>query len=101
VPNATPQRFCGACGRRLAGRAPFDADPRAVTPVHLAEKIRTGRGRSEGERKQVTVLFADVKESMDLAAALDPDDWRRIMNRFFSILCDGVHRFEGTVDKAR
>src|SRR5215467_320034 len=52
-----------------------------------------------GERKQVTVLFADVQGSMDLAEGQDPEQWRRIMQRFFSILADGVHRFEGTVDK--
>jgi adenylate cyclase len=53
----------------------------------------------EGERKQVTVLFADVKSSMDLAEGLDPEEWARIMERFFTILADGVRRFDGTVDK--
>ncbi len=53
----------------------------------------------DGERKQVTVLFADVIGSMDLAERTDPELWRSIMDRFFTILCDGVHRFEGTVDK--
>ena len=53
----------------------------------------------DGERKQVTVLFADVKGSMDMAEQHDPEEWRQIMQRFFSILSDGVHRFEGTVDK--
>jgi class 3 adenylate cyclase/tetratricopeptide (TPR) repeat protein len=53
----------------------------------------------EGERKQVTVLFADVKGSMDMAEQQDPEQWRGIMQRFFSILADGVHRFDGTVDK--
>src|SRR6187551_1650730 len=53
----------------------------------------------DGERKQVTVLFADVKGSMDLAEGQDPEQWQRIMRRFFSILADGVHRYEGTVDK--
>jgi len=53
----------------------------------------------EGERKQVTVLFADVKGSMDMAERQDPEQWRQIMQRFFSILADSVHRFEGTVDK--
>jgi class 3 adenylate cyclase/tetratricopeptide (TPR) repeat protein len=65
----------------------------------LAEKIRAGRTALEGERKQVTVLFADVIGSMELAEQSDPEEWQRIMDRFFSILCDGVHRFEGTVDK--
>ena len=53
----------------------------------------------DGERKQVTVLFADVQGSMDMAEQQDPEQWRRIMQRFFSILADGVHRFDGTVDK--
>jgi class 3 adenylate cyclase/tetratricopeptide (TPR) repeat protein len=57
------------------------------------------RIESDGERKQVTVLFADVKGSMDLAEQRDPEEWRRIMQGFFSILADEVHRFEGTVDK--
>ncbi|HWA55480.1 MAG TPA: adenylate/guanylate cyclase domain-containing protein, partial [Solirubrobacterales bacterium] len=52
-----------------------------------------------GERKQVTVLFADVQGSMDLAEQQDPEQWHAIMQRFFSILADAVHRFEGTVDK--
>jgi class 3 adenylate cyclase/tetratricopeptide (TPR) repeat protein len=54
---------------------------------------------ADGERKQVTVLFADVKGSMDLAEQQDPEQWRSIMQRFFSILADEVRRFEGTVDK--
>jgi class 3 adenylate cyclase/tetratricopeptide (TPR) repeat protein len=57
------------------------------------------RIEAEGERKQVTVLFADVKGSMDLAEQQDPEQWRGIMQGFFTILADEVHRFEGTVDK--
>jgi len=53
----------------------------------------------DGERKQVTVLFADVSGSMDLAEQQDPEEWRKIMQRFFSLLADAVTRFEGTVDK--
>jgi class 3 adenylate cyclase/tetratricopeptide (TPR) repeat protein len=55
--------------------------------------------RDEAERKQVTVLFADVSGSMDLAEGQDPEEWRKIMQRFFSILADAVTKFEGTVDK--
>jgi class 3 adenylate cyclase/tetratricopeptide (TPR) repeat protein len=55
--------------------------------------------RDDAERKQVTVLFADVNGSMDLAEQQDPEEWRKIMQRFFSILADSVTRFEGTVDK--
>src|SRR5207245_9406370 len=76
-----------------------NATPLAYTPKHLAEKILNSRAALEGERKQVTVLFADVKGSMDLAEQVDPEEWHRIMERFFAILADGVHRFEGTVNQ--
>jgi class 3 adenylate cyclase/tetratricopeptide (TPR) repeat protein len=55
--------------------------------------------KDDGERKQVTVLFADVSGSMDLAEGQDPEEWRKIMQRFFAILAESVERFEGTVDK--
>jgi class 3 adenylate cyclase/tetratricopeptide (TPR) repeat protein len=74
-------------------------DPRSYTPKHLAERILTSRSALEGERKQVTVLFADVKGSMDLAEQLDPEEWHKIMDRFFGILSEGVHCFEGTVNQ--
>ncbi len=118
--NPSAYKFCSACGfvlnaspsvtgagagtsavdgGPLAAAAPGERDPRADTPEHLAEKIREARADLDGERKQVTVLFADVIGSMDLAERTDPELWRNIMDRFFTILCDGVHRFEGTVDK--
>ena len=53
----------------------------------------------EGERKQVTVLFADVKGSMELAEEIDPEQWHAVLERFFQILTEGVHRFEGTVNQ--
>jgi class 3 adenylate cyclase/tetratricopeptide (TPR) repeat protein len=62
--------------------------------VTSAERIE-----ADGERKQVTVLFADVEDSMDMAEQHDPEEWRGIMQGFFSILADEVRRFEGTVDK--
>jgi class 3 adenylate cyclase/tetratricopeptide (TPR) repeat protein len=107
---------CAACGAELPGRAKFclecgksigtgslgaAPDPRSYTPEHLAQKILTSRSALEGERKQVTVLFADVKGSMDLSESIDPEEWHRIMDRFFRILADGVHRFEGTVNDYR
>ena len=55
--------------------------------------------KDDAERKQVTVLFADVSGSMDLAEQEDPEEWREIMQRFFSLLAESVTRFEGTVDK--
>jgi class 3 adenylate cyclase/tetratricopeptide (TPR) repeat protein len=93
-------RFCLSCGRPRTetGNVPRP-DPRAYTPKHLADKILTSRAALEGERKQVTVLFADVKGSMELAEQVDPEEWHKILDRFFQILTDGVHRFEGTVNQ--
>jgi class 3 adenylate cyclase/tetratricopeptide (TPR) repeat protein len=84
--NPAGQSFCNSCGARLD--TPVEAPATAEPAVEL-----------EGERKQVTVLFADVQGSMDLSEQVDPDEWRQIMQRFFSLLSDGVRRFEGTVDK--
>src|SRR6185503_9240250 len=97
--NRPGAKFCRKC-RAALGAAPAAApDPRAYTPKHLADKILTSRSALEGERKQVTVLFADVKGSMDLASQVDPEEWHRILDRFFQILAEGVHRFEGTVNQ--
>jgi class 3 adenylate cyclase len=79
--------------------APSERAPLAYTPKHLADKILRSKSALEGERKQVTVLFADVKGSMELAGQLDPEQWHAILDRFFQILSEGVHRFEGTVNQ--
>jgi class 3 adenylate cyclase len=92
------QKFCDRCGATLATTVP-ERDPRAYTPKHLADKILQSRSALEGERKQVTVLFADVKSSMELAESIDPEEWHRILDGFFQVLADGVHRFEGTVNQ--
>jgi class 3 adenylate cyclase/tetratricopeptide (TPR) repeat protein len=92
-------RFCDACGHPVADRH-GTRDRRTDTPPrHLAEKILASRRALEGERKQVTVLFADVKGSMELAEQVDPEAWHRVLDRFFTILADGVHRFEGTINQ--
>src|SRR5499426_3648467 len=101
--NRSTAKFCDQCGAELHGstrgsQAPAPARlPQA--PKHLGEKILGSRAALEGERKQVTVLFADVKGSMELAEQLDPEEWHKILDRFFGILTDGVHRFEGTVNQ--
>jgi class 3 adenylate cyclase len=97
--NPPDHRFCGACGAELGPATPPTPDAQRHPPSHLAEKIRQSKPIVEGERKQVTVLFADVKGSMELAEQLDPEAWSGIMLRFFRILADGVERFEGFVDK--
>jgi class 3 adenylate cyclase len=99
--NPPGQRFCDACGHHIAQRAPTPAvrDPRAYTPRHLAERILTTRSALEGERKQVTVLFTDMVGSMQLAERVDTEEWHRILDRFFQILAEGIHRFEGTINQ--
>ena len=93
-------KFCVGCGRPVgAAAAAASPAPSAYTPRHLAEKILRQRAAIEGERKQVTVLFADVRESMSLAETVDPETWHRIMNEFFELLSAGVHRFEGSVNQ--
>jgi class 3 adenylate cyclase len=101
--NQPAERFCGECGKPLAAapKEPTPRDPRVYTPKHLVEKILTSRSALEGERKQVTILFAYVRGSTELASELDPEEWHRIMDRFFQILAEGVHRFEGTVNEYR
>ena len=98
--NPAGQKFCDACGATLAERVGAPTrDPRAYTPRHLIEKILASRGALGGERKQVTVLFADVVDSMRLADVLGAEDWHRLLDRIFEILTRAVHRFEGTINQ--
>jgi class 3 adenylate cyclase/tetratricopeptide (TPR) repeat protein len=75
-------------------RAPF-----SYTPPYLTEKILTSRPALEGERKQVTVLFADVKGSMELLADRDPEEARTILDPILEYMMEAVHRYEGTVNQ--
>jgi class 3 adenylate cyclase/tetratricopeptide (TPR) repeat protein len=73
--------------------------PLAYTPAHLAEKIVTARPTLEGERKQVTVLFADLKDSTELIRGLDPEAAQQLLDPAIHIMMEAVHRFEGTVNQ--
>ncbi len=74
--------------------------PRAYTPPYLAEKILTSRRMLEGERKQVTVLFADLKGSLELILAdRDPEEARQLMDPVLECMMAAVHRYEGTVNQ--
>jgi adenylate cyclase len=92
--------FCPSCGR-AAPAAPIlrDRPPRAYTPRHLADRILTSRSALEGERKDVTVLFVDVQGSMEIAERVEAEEWHAVLDRFFAILAEGVHRFEGTINQ--
>src|SRR2546425_3321610 len=73
--------------------------PLTYTPAHLAEKILTSRSALEGERKQVTVLFADLKGSMELLAERDPEEARQLLDPVLERMIEAVHRYEGTVNQ--
>ena len=71
----------------------------SYTPRHLAEKILTSRSALEGERKQVTVLFADLKGSMELLADRDPEEARKLLDPLLKRMMESVHRYGGTVNQ--
>jgi class 3 adenylate cyclase len=73
--------------------------PDAYTPKHLGERILTSKAALEGERKQVTVLFADLKGSMELLADRDPEDARKLLDPVLERMMEAVHRYEGTVNQ--
>jgi class 3 adenylate cyclase/tetratricopeptide (TPR) repeat protein len=101
--NEPGEKFCGGCAAplTLAGRPPEPefTSPRAYTPKHLAEKILTSKSALEGERKQVTVLFADLKGSMGLLADRDPEEVRKFLDPVLEHMMEAVHRYEGTVNQ--
>jgi class 3 adenylate cyclase/tetratricopeptide (TPR) repeat protein len=100
--TAQGSRFCGACGAALPGAAPTPTrfgDPQSYTPKHLADKILTARAHLEGERKLVTVLFADLKGSMELLADRDPEEARKLLDPVLERMMEAVHRYEGTVNQ--
>ena len=94
------KRFCWSCGGQFADP---DTDrvppPVAYTPEHLAERILTSKAALEGERKKITVLFADTKASMELLADRDPEEARKLLDPVLEQMMESVHRYEGTVNQ--
>ena len=92
-------KFCPECAHPAGADSRAAAAPEAYTPQHLAARILDSRAALEGERKQVTVLFADMKGSMELLADRDPEEARRILDPVLERMMDAVHRYEGTVNQ--
>ena len=101
--NPPDFEFCGKCGHALGedkAAPPIDyTQPQTYTPKFLADKIITARSSIEGERKLVTVLFADVANYTSISEKLDPEEVHQIMDGCFKVLMDEIHRYEGTIDK--
>jgi len=101
--NSVSSKFCDECGYDL--RQPEDVpsihnrEAPSYTPKFLAEKILTTRSSIEGERKLVTVLFADVANYTAIAEMLDPEEVHEIIDGCFKILMNEIHRYEGTVNQ--
>ena len=100
--NDPGDEFCGGCAQSLRAGTPMPPklqSPESYTPKHLAEKILTSKAALEGERKQVTVLFADLKSSMELLADRDPEEARKLLDPVLEHMMEAVHRYEGTVNQ--
>src|SRR5262245_8971014 len=105
-PNRRGATFCRICGYSIAQTAtipppkdPQVPSPDSYVPRHLAEKILASRQSLEGERKQVTVLFADIRGSMKLLEGTDPEDAQKLIDPVLHVMMDAVHRYEGTVNQ--
>jgi class 3 adenylate cyclase/tetratricopeptide (TPR) repeat protein len=100
--NLSGDQFCGGCGHPLSTPTPPPLDlttPHSYTPKFLADKILTTRSSVEGERKLVTVLFADVANFTSISEKLDPEEIHQIMDGCFKILMDEIHKYEGTINQ--
>src|SRR5262249_37088133 len=100
--NQVGAKFCKKCGQAVGAASSAlvaRPSPEAYTPKHLAEKILTSKSVLEGERKQVTVLFADLKGSMELLADRDPEEARKLLDPVLERMMEAVHHYEGTVNQ--
>src|SRR5215471_11907115 len=94
-------KFCFECATPASapGSVSRFASPEAYTPKHLAERIINSKAALEGERKQVTVLFADLKGSMELLADRDAEEARKLLDPVLELMMEAVHRYEGTINQ--
>jgi class 3 adenylate cyclase len=97
---STTAKFCSECGAPVTPPADVrGASPQAYTPAHLAARILRERSALTGERKQVTVLFADVSNFTSLSERLDPEDVHGLINHAFEVMLTEIHAYEGTVNQ--
>jgi class 3 adenylate cyclase len=100
TPLSATAKFCHACAHPVARAEGAESrSPESYTPKHLAERIINSKAALEGERKQVTVLFADLKGSMELLADRDAEEARKILDPVLELMMEAVHRYEGTVNQ--
>jgi hypothetical protein len=102
APLSSTAKFCPQCAQvnTPGRRAPTSlASPETYTPKHLAERILRSKAALEGERKLVTVLFADLKGSMELLADRDPEEARKLLDPVLERMMEAVHHYEGTVNQ--
>jgi len=104
--NASQSQFCGNCGAALGRAAPADGQHLGESvsapvnlPRHLAKRLLESRAAIEGERKQITVLFADIKGSTSLIQDLDPEEADERLGPILQAMIDAVHRYEGTINR--
>jgi len=101
--NPPDSRFCEKCGYGLIKHTetqPIDySRPQSYTPKFLADKILTSRSAIEGERKLVTVLFADVANYTTISEKIDPEEIHQLMDSCFKILMDEIHKYDGTINQ--
>jgi class 3 adenylate cyclase/tetratricopeptide (TPR) repeat protein len=101
--NPPENKFCDECGQVLREPEqvpPIDLEkPQSYTPKFLADKILTNRSAIEGERKLVTVIFADVANYTSMSEKLDPEEVHQIMDGCFKILMEEIHKYEGTINQ--
>jgi class 3 adenylate cyclase/tetratricopeptide (TPR) repeat protein len=97
----TTAKFCPECGHPVepVEHDPRFASPRNYTPQHLADRILGERAGIQGERKQVTVLFADIKGSMEVFADRDPEAAQKLFDPVLDCMIEAVHHYEGTVHR--
>jgi len=102
--NPASNKFCHKCAndlrKQLEPTTPINySEPQSYTPKYLQDKILTTRSSLEGERKIVTVLFADVANYTSMSEKLDPEEAHQIMDGCFKILIDEIHKYEGTINQ--